>query len=68
MLAGKTSWQQTSIQWPEGGTSTCAEFADATLARAPESDFSAVVRGCTALRRAIDKAALAHTLPVADQD
>lgn len=62
VLVGKTSWQQTSVQWPDCGTSACPELA----AAAPEESMAARVRGCSALQRAITKAALAGTITIAE--
>ncbi|TAM88522.1 MAG: ferredoxin [Jatrophihabitans sp.] len=59
VLVGKTSWQQTSVQWPADGPARCQEFG------APGDDsMSARVRSCDALRRSILDAARAGSIPV----
>lgn len=60
VLVGKTSWQQTSVQWPDCGTSACPELAAAP----PDGSLAARVRGCSALQRSITKAALAGTIQI----
>ena len=67
VLVGKTSWQQTSIQWPEAGPAACLELCETAQRLDSTHEFADAVRGCTTLRRAIDKAAPANTLPVADR-
>lgn len=60
VLVGKTSWQQTSVQWPDCGTTGCLELTQI----APDDSMAARVRGCSALQRAITKAALAGTIAI----
>jgi hypothetical protein len=60
VLVGKTSWQQTSVQWPDCGTSACPELTS----DASDGSMAARVRGCSALQRSIAKAALAGTIQI----
>ncbi|HEU5005407.1 MAG TPA: hypothetical protein VFT67_00465 [Jatrophihabitantaceae bacterium] len=60
VLVGKTSWQQTSVQWPDCGTSGCPELSAAV----PHESMVARVRGCPALQRSITKAALAGSIQI----
>lgn len=62
VLVSKTSWQQTSVQWPEQGKNTCHELRSADQERSAD----ALLRGCVALRRSIDKAALGGAIPIPD--
>jgi hypothetical protein len=66
VLVGKTSWQQTSVQWPDCGTSACPELTSGALAGsvAAAGPMAARVRGCSALQRSITKAALAGTITI----
>ncbi|HEU5267998.1 MAG TPA: hypothetical protein VFU35_14915 [Jatrophihabitans sp.] len=60
VLVGKTSWQQTSVQWPGDAVSTCPELR----AAAGDESLDARLRGCTALRRSIDKAVLGGAIDI----
>ncbi len=51
VLVNKTSWQQTSVQWPEHGKNTCHELR----ASGADGSAEALLRGCGALRRSTDK-------------
>ena len=62
VLVSKTSWQQTSVQWPQGAAKTCPELQAATADRSVD----ALLRGCAALRRSIDKAALGGAIEIPD--
>jgi hypothetical protein len=66
VLVGKTSWQQTSVQWPDCGTAACPELTSETSDTSDGSDGSmaARVRGCSALQRSITKAALAGSIRI----
>jgi hypothetical protein len=57
---GKTSWQQTSVQWPADGPGHCPELSD----RPPDDSMLARVRTCGALQRSISKAVLAGGIPI----
>ncbi len=62
VLVSKTSWQQTSVQWPEHAASTCPQLRAASA----DASADALLRGCAALRRSIDKAALGGALEIPD--
>ena len=62
VLVSKTSWQQTSVQWPEDAPNTCPELR--TVAKDTSAD--ARLRGCHALRRSIDKAVLGGAIDIPD--
>ena len=59
---GKTSWQQTSVEWPADGPAQCLEL------REPEPVVRMLdrVRSCAALQRSIDDAAAAGEIEVPD--
>ena len=62
VLVGKTSWQQTSVQWPADGPERCEELRE----RSADDAMVARVRTCSALQRSISKAALAGGLTIAE--
>lgn len=61
VLVGKTSWQQTSVQWPPDAISTCLELRDVE-----GTSVDARLQGCGALRRSIEKAALRGAIDIPD--
>ena len=63
VLARKSSWDQTSIQWSASALTVCRERAE-DMTRTDRSDrFS----GCGALRDSIREAAVSGALPVVDE-
>ena len=65
VLARKSSWHQTSVQWSAAAYAECAERceADKLAAHGTRSTFLA----CSALRSSIDDAVLHGELPVVDE-
>ncbi|MQY21843.1 hypothetical protein NRB20_49560 [Nocardia sp. RB20] len=62
VLARKSSWAQTSVQWNAAATAACVErHAAAELSRAP-------LPYCTSMRESIRAAAESGVLPVLDPD
>ncbi|MEO9140215.1 MAG: ferredoxin [Jatrophihabitans sp.] len=61
VLVGKTSWQQTSVQWPPDATTTCLE-----LRTVDGTSVDDRLHGCRALRRSIEKAALRGAIDIPD--
>lgn len=57
---GKTSWQQTSVEWPDDGPAHCLELRDAA---APQTMMDRV-RTCSALQRSISKAAMTGAIVI----
>ncbi|MFC7446827.1 hypothetical protein [Rhodococcus daqingensis] len=60
VLAEKTSWHHTAIQWTSESESSCAEFRGGKPSRAR----LVRVQVCDALQRSIDQAALDGRLDV----
>jgi hypothetical protein len=62
VLARKSTWAQTSVQWDADATATCPErHAASELSRAP-------LPYCTAMRESIRAAAESGNLPVLDPE
>lgn len=66
VLARKSSWNQTSVQWNAEATDRCAELADARRL-APHSDRF-VFLACSALGAAIHDAVRRGVLAVVDEN
>ncbi|MCG7606445.1 ferredoxin [Mycolicibacterium sp. (ex Dasyatis americana)] len=64
VLARKSSWQQTSVQWNAAATGLCRQRRDAT-ALAGHSDRGLFL-GCDSMRDSVSAAARDGALPVAD--
>lgn len=65
VLARKSSWNQTSVQWNADATDRCAELADAGRIAAHIDRF--VFLACSALGASIRDAVCRGELPVVDQ-
>jgi hypothetical protein len=59
----KSSWQQTSVQWPAEATAACEERKAAVPHPGPNGDF---FESCASLQAAIQEAALGGAVPVPD--
>ncbi|MBX8689462.1 ferredoxin [Mycolicibacterium porcinum] len=64
VMARKSSWQQTSVQWNAAATALCRQRGDAE-ALAGHSGRGLFL-GCSAMRDSVVTAAMAGVLPVAD--
>ncbi|PEG62421.1 ferredoxin [Mycolicibacterium boenickei] len=64
VLARKSSWQQTSVQWDAAATGLCRQRRDVE-ALAGLSDRGLFL-GCSAMRDSVVAAAVDGVLPVAD--
>ncbi|OBH03774.1 ferredoxin [Mycobacterium sp. E1747] len=64
VLARKSSWNQTSVQWNADATARCVEREDA--ARIAGNDRG-VFLACSALRESIEDAVAAGELPIVDE-
>lgn len=65
VLARKSSWDQTSIQWNDDAAAACLERRAASPKPGPNGNF---FEGCVALRAAIREAAVRGDLHVQDAD
>ncbi|RAY13533.1 ferredoxin [Actinomadura craniellae] len=65
VLARKSGWLQTSVQWNAATLAGCLERRAALPGPGPNGGLFTT---CTALRESIDRAALDGTLPVLDDD
>jgi hypothetical protein len=65
VLARKSSWNQTSVQWTVDASARCAERRDAEQISAPGS--RGVFLGCSALSETIADAARCGSLPIVDE-
>jgi hypothetical protein len=65
VLARKSSWNQTSVQWNADATARCAERAEAQKLATPGSRGVFVV--CSALRESILDAVRHGELPIVDE-
>lgn len=65
VLARKSSWNQTSVQWNSDATARCAERAEAQKQATPGSRAVFVV--CSALRESILDAVRHGELPIVDE-
>ncbi|ODR27223.1 ferredoxin [Mycolicibacterium porcinum] len=64
VMARKSSWQQTSVQWNAAATALCRQRGDAE-ALAGHSGRGLFL-GCSAMRDSVVTAAMDGVLPVAD--
>ena len=62
VLARKSSWNQTSVQWTADATARCAERLDAERISLPGS--RGVFLGCSALSESIADAVRCGSLPI----
>ncbi len=65
VLARKSSWNQTSVQWTAEATARCAEHRDAEQMSAPGS--RGVFLACSALSESIIDAVRCGALPIVDE-
>ena len=65
ILARKSSWNQTSVQWNTDATSRCAERAEA--AKTSAADSRGVFLACSALSESITAAARRGDLSIVDE-
>ncbi len=65
VLARKSSWNQTSVQWTADATARCAERLDAGRISAPGS--RGVFLACSALSESIVDAVRCGSLPIVDE-
>ena len=65
VLARKSSWNQTSVQWNADATARCAERAEAD--RMPAHAGGGVFLACSALSESITEAARHGDLPIVDE-
>ncbi len=65
VLARKSSWNQTSVQWNADATARCVERAEAQKLAAPESRGVFLV--CSALRKSILDAVRHSDLAIIDE-
>ena len=64
VLARKSSWQQTSVQWDAAATSRCLERRDAG---AIELHKRGLFLACSKLRDSIEVAARSGAIPILDE-
>jgi|SRR3954452_7088608 hypothetical protein len=64
VLARKSSWQQTSVQWDAQATSTCIQLREA---EALKPYGGGLFLACSALRDSIEDAARRGRLPIVDE-
>ncbi|OBK48226.1 ferredoxin [Mycobacterium sp. 1081908.1] len=65
VLARKSSWNQTSVQWTADATSRCAERHDAEQISVPGS--RGIFLACSALSESIADAVRCGSLPIVDE-
>ncbi|OBA68955.1 ferredoxin [Mycobacterium sp. 1554424.7] len=65
VLARKSTWNQTSVQWTADATARCAERLDAKRISGPGS--RGVFLACSALSESIAEAVRCGSLPVVDE-
>lgn len=65
VLARKSSWNQTSVQWTADATARCAERLDAERISLPGS--RGVFLACSALSESIADAVRGGSLPIVDE-
>ncbi|WP_055403671.1 MULTISPECIES: hypothetical protein [unclassified Mycobacterium] len=63
VLARKSSWNQTSVQWNADATARCVERADAVRIA---GNHRVVFLACSALRESIERAVAAGELAIVD--